>query len=269
MSDIPDLLVEQLALGELSDEEAARVRSRLEETGDARLKGLHTSNAEILRDYPPEAMAAKIRRRLDALDEPAESKTPWWKWAWAPALAAAAAAVVLAVVVDSPEARSLQQWADPADFGQRAGDYGDIRIKGDPAVILKRQRGDRAEDLRDGSSVSAGDTLQISYKADGNPHGVIVSIDGASAVTLHFPKSAQHSTALVEGKGVVGGFELDDAPSFERFFFVTSGDPIDVEAVMQAAQTLAASPQADTAALELPAGLDQHPKTLRKRRARR
>jgi len=86
---------------------------------------------------------------------------------------------------------------------------------------------------------------------------VIVSIDGRGAVTLHFPADAGASTALEPGAhNVPDGFQLDDAPSFERFFLVTSDAPIDVKTVVAAAEALALR-GGSTGPLALPAGLKQ------------
>jgi hypothetical protein len=94
----------------------------------------------------------------------------------------------------------------------------------------------------------------VSYRADSEPHGVIVSLDGAGEVTLHFPEDASQSTAL-NGNGNVRlhAFELDDAPAFERFFFVTSTDPLDVAQVMDSVRALGQAKDPLTAELSVPA----------------
>ena len=62
-------------------------------------------------------------------------------------------------------------------------------------------------------------------------------------------------------------YELDDAPGFERFFFVTvaQDEPaLEVARVMDAARALAASEDAREAALELPEGWRQQSLLLTK-----
>ena len=86
--------------------------------------------------------------------------------------------------------------------------------------------------------------MQISYVPKGATHGVIVSADGRGKVTLHFPPNASLPTVLKRKDRVPLPFsyELDDAPGFERFFFVTSAFPIPVGQVIRSAGTLGADP---------------------------
>jgi len=60
-------------------------------------------------------------------------------------------------------------------------------------------------------------------------------------VTLHFPDAETASTKLEsEGEQLLDqAYELDAAPAFERFFFVTSSAPIDQKRVLIAAERLA------------------------------
>ena len=52
--------------------------------------------------------------------------------------------------------------------------------------------------------------------------------------------------------------ELDNAPGFERFFFVTSDSSLDVEYIMKMARKLASdASRAKTANLDLPEGFKQ------------
>lgn len=75
----------------------------------------------------------------------------------------------------------------------------------------------------------------MSYVAAGRAHGVIVSIDGRGQVTLHFPADAGAPTALESGRAVPlsHSYELDDAPLFERFMFVTAEAPDDLLAKLR------------------------------------
>ena len=52
-------------------------------------------------------------------------------------------------------------------------------------------------------------------------------------------------------------YELDEAPGFERFVFVTATAPIDASLAVAAARAVAAGPDAATAPLALPAGWAQ------------
>ncbi|MEM6290669.1 MAG: ActD-like protein [Myxococcota bacterium] len=245
---VPDLLVEQLVLGELSDADAAAVRARLGATADARIAEVEASNVALLEKNPPERMAAQIHQRLRALpDAPAEQPARWGWWVGGGLLAAAAAAVLVVVLPgdEGPTEPPGEQVAvvQPPDV---------VRSKGDPAIVLHKQVEGRGELLAPGATVSPGDAIRVAYRASGAAYGVLVSLDGAGAATLHFPETAGEPTALVQtGNQALHTFDLDDAPDFERFFFVTADAPLDVDAVMQATEALGKNPKANSAALQL------------------
>jgi hypothetical protein len=276
----PALLVEQLALGELDADTAARVRDELDRAGgaDEALARIDASNREILADYPPARLAADIRRRAElevgrevgreAERAPRRSLVPRTAWILAPTLAAAAL-VAWIIVRDDGQTRVAER-AEIVDDG----DPERTRIKGavDPHIVIDRQTSGGHERLGPGDFVGEGDLLQLSYVAAGHRHGVIVSIDGAGVVTLHHPGTAEAPALLEDGAEVPlsHSYELDDAPGFERFVFVTrDGQPPAVAEVMGAAEQLAEDPaRARAEPLELPgAGWSQHSLLLRKRPA--
>jgi hypothetical protein len=67
---------------------------------------------------------------------------------------------------------------------------------------------------------------------------VIFSIDGRARVTLHFPASERETPSLDSSGEVVlpYGYRLDDAPRFERFYFVTSAEEFSVSALLEDVQ---------------------------------
>ena len=225
---VPDLLVEQLHLGELPEAQAQAVRARLIADEDPRLEALSDDDAAILRDYPADAMARRMQARLDALEDP--TPTRWPLWALGGALATAAAVALVWTL--SAEQATVPPEPSQDRIAMGPGPGGE-RIKGDASIVLQRRDGSRAETLLAGASVSPGDTIQVGYRAGGWAHGVLVSVDGAGEVTLHFPAAASEPTTLrPRGNAVLHAFELDDAPAFERFYFFTASDPLDVDAVM-------------------------------------
>ncbi len=270
----PELLVEQLALGELDEAQAAPLRAELAreaaEGGRDRLAKIAASNQEILADYPPERIAAEIRRRADRA-EAAPRRGRSAVWVLAPALAAAA---VLVWVVTRDDGATEIAVVDKNSTGATLIDDGKdepTRIKGgvEPHLVIDRQTEGGHERLGANEGVRAGDVLQVSYIPAGRGEGVIVSIDGAGVVTLHHPNEPDAEPQLDEGKEVplAHAYELDDAPGFERFVFVTRDDgPISVAEVMAAAEQLAGDPdKARTEALALAGeGWMQHSLLLRK-----
>lgn len=221
MSRVPDLLVERLAAGELGPAEAADVRRRLaaEPGGLDRLAALAASDAEILAALPPDRVAREVRAR--AAERSARPARSWVGWA-APVVAVAAA---LLVVVAAP---------DVVDGG---GEGAELRAKGDGGVkvFVHRRTADGDELLVDGATAAVGDALQLGYAAAGHSHGVLLSVDGRGAVTLHHPPTPGGSTLLDRGGEVVlaRAYKLDDEPSFEAFVLVVDDKPVDVHAVLQ------------------------------------
>jgi hypothetical protein len=115
--------------------------------------------------------------------------------------------------------------------------------------------------LADGSPAAAGDVLQIKYSAGQARFGAIFSIDGRAVLTRHLPPedaAAAKAPLLAEAGAALGSaYELDDAPSFERFFLLSSTRDFDLSTASEALRALAAAgPQAATGAPRLPAGID-------------
>lgn len=267
---VPDILVELLALGELEQSEASEVRARLAAEGDRRLEEIARSNEEILAQYPVSVEVEQLRHLAErqtavrTLERPSDRRGRAVATA---ALVSLAAAVVLVWVLrahdDEGGATSpVVAHAPVPTPTPRPGDG--VRDKGRQRLFVHRKGDDEA--LAAGQPVTAGDLLQLSYKASNGRYGVIVSVDGGGLAVLHWPVEETGDTQLA--RGVVRldhAYELDDAPGFERFFFVTADVPIDPSQVMQAARRLARDPQARTQALALPERWEQTSILLPKR----
>jgi len=113
------------------------------------------------------------------------------------------------------------------------------RLKGSgPRLALYRRTADGSEPLADGGLVRRGDLIRVGYQAAGRAYGAILSIDGRGAVTRHWPPQGLVAAPLSRD-GVVlldDAYELDDAPRWEAFYFVTSDEPFDVEPLLGAAR---------------------------------
>jgi hypothetical protein len=98
--------------------------------------------------------------------------------------------------------------------------------------------------LPDQAALREGNTVQLAYRVDVDSYGVIFSIDGRSAVTMHYPYGPDRSARLIPGKRVAleEAYTLDDAPDYELFFFVVSDKPLDVPAILRSAERLARDP---------------------------
>jgi hypothetical protein len=253
---VPDWLLERLALGELDAETAADVRRRLAAEGrspDEIAAVVAASNREILEQLPATPTAAAIRERAAkaAAAERSSRKPSFLLWG-APLALAGAAAVVL-----------MMARPHPGD-GPRADAPEVTRDKGGPTVAphlyVYRHRADGDQRLGDGARVARGDLLQLAYGSRTGGYGVLLSIDGARKVTLHWPETSDGTAAALKAAGEVrlpSAYELDDAPAFERFFLVRAATPFSVATAVEAARALAAQPSARNQSLALPPGFEQ------------
>lgn len=119
-----------------------------------------------------------------------------------------------------------------------------VRIKGmEPVLNIYRAEGSTARMLEEREVAEQYDLLQIEYNGAGFPYGTVFSIDGRGTVTLHYPASTDQVPELETGAVLLPySYQLDDAPDFERFFFVVSPEKFEVTRVLGAAEKLSAAP---------------------------
>jgi len=237
----PQLFFEQISLREkqtadlrksmrpeISDEEVAR-----------KIAALEKSNDEILGEYTPDQMKAAVQRKMET-----RTKRPL-KFTAASILnvrnfsiiTAAAACLALAFIVSKPDINTLAQSLNGAGAANGAGILaGFDHAKGDgPRMYIYVKDGDQALQLDNNSLVHENDVLQISYVAAGQQYGIILSIDGKGTITQHFPDDGASAVKL-DNTGEIAlpfSYKLDDAPSFERFFFITGNKPFTVASFME------------------------------------
>jgi hypothetical protein len=242
---VPDLLLEQYALGELPDSERVEVEAALASDPllRSRLAALKASNEEILAEARPAEVAAAIRRRMVSSMGPRRAGA-----ASAPFLTAAAAVLVL---VGAALARGI---LFPSVDGL-------TRAKGGATGIsIFRKAAAGPVELRDGSLAAEGDILQIKYSSGEARYGAIFSLDGRGTLTWHLPAKDAGPGAPLLSRGeeaLSSAYELDDAPGFERFFFISSKSDFDLEAAAHALRELAASgASAASGVPRLPAGVE-------------
>ncbi len=224
-----DWKLERFRLDELPEEEMRSIQKALDEDPDlrARLKALEGSDREIHESYPADWVARRVARRLERRGVPSIS------WGGVgPRLVLAAVmllAVVFSIYLPGPEV--------PPAWDRKGMDG--IRLKGvKPDLLLYRKRASEVEQLADSSMAYAGDLIQVFYRAAGKPFGVIVSVDGRGTVTRHLPASGTRAVRLMQGDPVPldYSYELDDAPKWERFYFLTADTSFDVRDVTRAAK---------------------------------
>lgn len=203
---IPQLEIERYALGELSDERASELEATLgKEVLLERVAAIRSSNAEVLARMPPRRFAAAVEQRRPA-------PGPSWWMVGVPVLALLAAVVVVPRLVTAPT-DGVEQ----------------TRQKGVPSLHVHRQAASGAAFLERGDRVQAGDVLQLSYAAAGAEFGAVVSVDGSGMVTWHLPRHGERAVRLHTGTVPLDhSYELDDAPDYERFVFITGPAPFDL-----------------------------------------
>jgi hypothetical protein len=234
--------LERYLLGELPARRIKEIEKLAKEDLELKkeIEQFKQSNQEILGQYPTESMVPQILRRYEEKTERKKAEKATKPFAlkrllYAAPVLAAALIIIFVVVQNNGTVPS------------------DTRIKGlenidmtKTQIIIYRKRGNDAEILKDGDLAKAGDLLQIAYVPAGKTYGAILSVDGKSVVTLHYPENMNSSTILKQEKTVLlsSAYELDDAPEFERFFFITAITEIDVQEILKQAQVLAESPDA-------------------------
>ncbi len=264
---VPDWMLERYLLDELPHKERRRLEKELERDPALRaaLEQLRQDDRRVLGAYPPDQVIPQILKRA-ALARPEAKASRRWRLAWvaAPALALA---VFLLLILPPILQRRLVHPGDgrPEEYTGLKGDGDRSRVT--TRLQLYRRNGDSSEQLRDGSPARAGDLLQVAIIPGGETHGVILSIDGAGAVILHFPEKIEADTALPSGSRVFlpRSYELDEAPGFERFFFISSMEMIPTAAILEKARALAVDPgMAMTGNLDLPGSCRQFSLLIRK-----
>jgi hypothetical protein len=252
MTSLPDWLVERAALEEVPSVCRDRIERADRQELAARVAQLREENAAELSAYPAGPAVALIERRV------VEVRRRRRRRQLTMVTLAAAAAVLLVAwprTTAAPEQVAM-------------GDEEVTRAKGAARLTVFRQAGDHAERLDEDALVRAGDSIQVRYSAGGKLYGLIASVDGAGVVTLHYPANADApalATALAQKPtSLPQAYVLDDAPQFERFFFITSEDPIEVAPTLGALRTFAKRGNSATASVDLPVGLHQWTIRLRK-----
>ena len=250
---VPQLYIEQMLLNELPRERELEINQ--DDEVQKRLTLLKDSNEQILAAYPPATIAKEIGVRVWRDRNPASTSILQNR-----SLMLLAAAFILFLAGVLP---FILRSTEPVQSGDEL-----YRVKGmDPDITIFRKTTEQIEELSEDIVVKENDLLQISYNAVDTVYGTILSIDGNGVVTLHFPEQ-EGASMLLEHDGDVAldySYKLDDAPGFERFFFVTGDDAFLLDAVVNAAKKLAGTKSTGRkGSLDLPEGLNQISITLTK-----
>ena len=250
---IPDRLIEKVHLGEATEAERARVLA--DPAARARLEALPALDAAFLAAHPADPMVRQIEDRAriaSAKDDVARRRA-----AIGGAILMPLVAVGLALVMIGTRPEMI-----PGTGPEPTTAKGPLTAK----LRIYRVREKGPERMVPGTVLRERDQLQVGIVPGNAKSAVVVSIDGRGGVTLHFPPDAAGSTELLQGQETLApnGYELDDAPEYERFFLVADDEPVPVDTVLAAAEALVKQGDPKTQTLSLPPGLGQSAFLVRK-----
>ena len=249
---IPDWKLEKYLTGDLPAEEMREIR-KMEEVDEIfanRVKMLREDNAAILKRLPFEKLSEKIAM-MPGRSNAGAGNTVRVNFKLVK-LAAAAALVLAVVTVALFSQRSLSEQsgtvlANNANMANSvngaqvmevamvdasgAGDDG-LRIKGLSARMeVWKKTGDSAVQMENLGEAREGDEIQLRYAVAEKCFGLLFSMDGNGTITMHMGHE-NRAVELEPGKMTTLPFayKLDNAPKFEKFFFLTSKDEFELNA---------------------------------------
>ena len=238
---IPDWKLERFLTGDLPEEEMREIRE-LEVTDEMlarRIEMLREDNKAILNKLPFEALAGKLADAAETANVVnTASRFRLLKLASAAVLVLSVALVAFftqreTVVTGGNVAGGDVAQARNAQNTQvaLAETPSDTRIKGlDARMEVWKKTEAGIVQLQDLDEVREGDEIQLRYAVPEKCYGLLFSMDGNGALTLHMGDGAK-AVELAPGKmnSLPFAYKLDDAPYFEKFFFVTSPKEFTVE----------------------------------------
>ncbi len=251
---IHDFDLEQYLLNELPAQQMKIIELRLSTDTNLkqRLEALKSDNALFQTEFNAEEEIAGIKRKvhLEEVISGAKIKRMFSlpkRYVFAPA-AGLALILVLALIpyFNRQFSAPVQQVAS-------------IRTKGITSkLFVYVKRDGKIAELHHGDKAHEGELLQLQYSNFEYKYGMIFSIDGNGATTLHLPERQGHAATMDTNAkvSVPHSYELDNAPQFERFYFVVSKQPFQTGDVLK--HIAANSKSLDTSALrKLSLGLTQ------------
>ena len=238
---IPDWKLERFLTGDLPEEEMREIRE-LEVTDEMlarRIEMLREDNKAILNKLPFEALAGKLADAAETANVVSTaSRFRLLKLASAAVLVLSVALVALMTQRETVVAGGNVAGGDVAQARDAqntqvalAETPSDTRIKGlDARMEVWKKTEAGIVQLQDLDEVREGDEIQLRYAVPEKCYGLLFSMDGNGALTLHMGDGAK-AVELAPGKmnSLPFAYKLDDAPYFEKFFFVTSPKEFTVE----------------------------------------
>ena len=227
---IPDWKLERYLTGDLPESDMREIREMeaADEIFANRVKMLREDSEAILRKLPYDRLA----ERLDSLpgrDTYGHGKPVNFGIV---KLAAAAALVLAVVTVALFSQRSLSEQNTQLMEVAMVDQNDDVRIKGLSARMeVWKKTGDSAVQMENLGEAREGDEIQLRYAVAEKCFGLLFSMDGNGTITMHMGHE-NRAVELEPGKMTTLPFayKLDNAPKFEKFFFLTSKSEFELDA---------------------------------------
>ena len=236
---IPDWKLERYLTGDLPAAEMREIRE-LEKT-DAifanRVKMMREDNAAILRKMPFERLSEKLeampaRRGAGAGFNGAGNIVNFRLVKFAAAAALVLAVVSVALFSQREVMAPVQSGAQVMDVAMLDSQDEGTRIKGmDARMEVWKKTADSAVQMSNLDEAREGDEIQLRYSVPEKSFGLLFSMDGNGALTMHMG-SENHAVELAPGEMTTLPFayKLDNAPKFEKFFLLTSRNMFSINA---------------------------------------
>ena len=217
---ISDFKLERYLLGELPEVEMAALRKREaeDELFAARVKMMREEGERFLAENPFSALEDKLEN-----DQRSVERSLWLRVAAVLVVAFGIFSVVVLnrqtdIVNDATAASGMDVAMADVDNG--------TRIKGMTAGLeVWKKMGDSAVQMVNLGEAREGDEIQLRYRVPQKCFGMLFSMDGNGTVTMHMGEG-NRAVELEPGKMTTLPFayKLDNAPKFEKFFLLTSGE---------------------------------------------
>lgn len=217
---ISDFKLERYLLGELPEVEMAALRKREaeDELFAARVKMMREEGERFLAENPFSGLEDKLEN-----DQRSVERSLWLRVAAVLVVAFGIfSVVVLNRQTDIVNESSATSRMDVAMVDVDNG----TRIKGMTAGLeVWKKMGDSAVQMVNLGEAREGDEIQLRYRVPQKCFGMLFSMDGNGTVTMHIGEG-NRAVELEPGKMTTLPFayKLDNAPKFEKFFLLTSGE---------------------------------------------
>lgn len=217
---ISDFKLERYLLGELPEVEMAALRKREaeDELFAARVKMMREEGERFLAENPFSGLEDKLEN-----DQRSVERSLWLRVAAVLVVAFGIfSVVVLNRQTDIVNESSATSRMDVAMVDVDNG----TRIKGMTAGLeVWKKMGDSAVQMVNLGEAREGDEIQLRYRVPQKCFGMLFSMDGNGTVTMHMGEG-NRAVELEPGKMTTLPFayKLDNAPKFEKFFLLTSGE---------------------------------------------